>query len=714
MKKLLVLLALCMVISVVLVACDTPEEPVEDTTAGTTEAPTTGTEAPSETEAPTTDTEAPTTDTEAPTTDTEAPTTDTESETEPPVVIDPVKVGMSFDQLYTGNGPATAGEENFFAPGSSSSWDGKAVIDDYNVQYVTVWGWVAFFAEIPGTFGYQIGDADPVFDAAFSVDAEQGVIDAATNAGGKSAARMRISIPVEYLAGEEIVIKALAKDAVGTVETLVEFKLTKPVNPNAPAFVLNADTIAAGSTSSEVASVTSNGTYATLVGANDGPHGDAWIMVQNAPIQGAQYVVIKYRTTVDRDGQIFIGSKGGPSGSGDCPNIDYTSDGKWQLAIVDLAQESITSVNKETYEIAYLRYDFFTNGKDDATIDVAYIAAFNSVEAAIAYDANFKGVLVDTLNVPTSEWTVTGHRQGIMDSTDGMVSAGGVEFGALLHQGYIYVGDINLAEMSKVVIYFGIDGSQTTIDRYDASAQNRIILTSADQAMTNSPTEDVVLAANTYSELGWAVHAIEIDLTGVDYNGPVYVTYDTLPGTFMLISSVEFTYDPNYVEPEEPETPDEPEAPVENYNVPMDQWAVTGHAPGITNKDKEGHGPMVAAGGIDNGALLHQGYVGVGEIDLSKYSKVVISYGIDNSQVTIDKYNANANNRVILTNADQAMTMSPADDTIIASNTYTLQGWRLVTIEIDLTGVDYNGPVFLTWDTLGGTFMLIGAIEFVA
>ncbi|MBO7296372.1 MAG: hypothetical protein J6V39_03845, partial [Clostridia bacterium] len=134
----------------------------------------------------------------------------------------------------------------------------------------------------------------------------------------------------------------------------------------------------------------------------------------------------------------------------------------------------------------------------------------------------------------------------------------------------------------------------------------------------------------------------------------------------------------------------------------------------ITNKDKEGHGPMVAAGGIDNGALLHQGYVGVGEIDLSLYSKVVISYGIDNSQVTIDKYNANANNRVILTSADQAMTMSPTDDVIIASNTYTLQGWKLVTVEIDLTEVDYAGPVFLTWDTLGGTFMLIGAIEFVA
>ena len=58
--------------------------------------------------------------------------------------------------------------------------------------------------------------------------------------------------------------------------------------------------------------------------------------------------------------------------------------------------------------------------------------------------------------------------------------------------------------------------------------------------------------------------------------------------------------------------------------------------------------------------------------------------------------------------------MSPTDDVIVASSTYTLQGWNLVTVEIDLTDVDYNGPVYVTWDALGGTFMLIGAIEFVA
>jgi hypothetical protein len=51
---------------------------------------------------------------------------------------------------------------------------------------------------------------------------------------------------------------------------------------------------------------------------------------------------------------------------------------------------------------------------------------------------------------------------------------------------------------------------------------------------------------------------------------------------------------------------------------------------------------------------------------------------------------------------------------VIASVDYTPSGWALTAIEIDLTAVDYNGPVFLTWDTLGGTFMLIGSIEFIA
>ena len=158
----------------------------------------------------------------------------------------------------------------------------------------------------------------------------------------------------------------------------------------------------------------------------------------------------------------------------------------------------------------------------------------------------------------------------------------------------------------------------------------------------------------------------------------------------------------------------EPEAPVENYNVPQSAWTVSGHCPQIVGASGHANSPMVAAGGIESGALLHQGSIGVGEVDLSKYSKVVIKFGVDNSGVTMGHYDANANNRIMLVNADVNMVMSPNADQVIAGATYTPQGWALVEIEIDLTGVDYNGPVYVTYDTLPGTFMLFGSVEFVA
>jgi hypothetical protein len=154
--------------------------------------------------------------------------------------------------------------------------------------------------------------------------------------------------------------------------------------------------------------------------------------------------------------------------------------------------------------------------------------------------------------------------------------------------------------------------------------------------------------------------------------------------------------------------------PVANYTVPLDQWTVTGHKPGITSSTDASAGAMVAAGGLKQGALLHQGAIGIGTVDLSKYSKVVITYGCDASSVTKNYYNQNANNRIILSKVDTNGTMSPSSANVIASATYTLKGWKTTAIEIDLTGIDYNGPVYVTYDTLPGTFMLVGSIEFIA
>ena len=35
-------------------------------------------------------------------------------------------------------------------------------------------------------------------------------------------------------------------------------------------------------------------------------------------------------------------------------------------------------------------------------------------------------------------------------------------------------------------------------------------------------------------------------------------------------------------------------------------------------------------------------------------------------------------------------------------------------VDIDLTGIDYNGPLYITWDSLSGTTMLFGSIEFIS
>ena len=162
---------------------------------------------------------------------------------------------------------------------------------------------------------------------------------------------------------------------------------------------------------------------------------------------------------------------------------------------------------------------------------------------------------------------------------------------------------------------------------------------------------------------------------------------------------------------EEPETPVVPEEPaVENYLVPQSQWVITGHNTQLNDTTN----PMVAAGGIESAALLHQGSIALGEVDLSKYSKVVVMWGCDNSQVTIDHYNANANNRIMLLNAVMDGVMSPAAETIIAGGTYELKGWAVTAFEIDLTGIDYNGPVWLAIDALPGTFALVSSVEFVA
>ncbi|MBQ1233085.1 MAG: hypothetical protein IIX86_06110 [Clostridia bacterium] len=191
----------------------------------------------------------------------------------------------------------------------------------------------------------------------------------------------------------------------------------------------------------------------------------------------------------------------------------------------------------------------------------------------------------------------------------------------------------------------------------------------------------------------------------------VMIPVDTLSGshTIQIVARDEFGNQQQLVSfnLEKPAYPDNA------IEIPTDTWAVTGHVPHVVGADDPSFGPMLVAGGIEQGALLHQGSVGIGEFDLSQYEKMIVFYGIDNSEFSVENYNNNPNNRIMITSTELNMVHSPEESAIIASTVYTLRGWQVTPIEIDLTGVDYSGAVHVTYDTLPGTFMVIGAIYLV-
>ena len=227
MKKLTLLLALCMILSLVFVACQQPEQPENESTDATTDAP-------SQTETETEpDTDA-TTETD-PSTDTE-PSTETSTEevtTEP--VVDPVKViaGLSFDAMGKVYNGEIDMENLFFASAAEGqSWNKVAEIDNL-VDSLKVAGWVAYFTETEGVIGYAIDSDTAVYPEGFSTPAGEDVMDhiAAGNVpGAVSAARMFSDIPVRELSAGEHTVKMFAKDTEGNEEVFFEFKLVKVDN----------------------------------------------------------------------------------------------------------------------------------------------------------------------------------------------------------------------------------------------------------------------------------------------------------------------------------------------------------------------------------------------------------------------------------------------------------------------------------------------------
>ena len=124
-----------------------------------------------------------------------------------------------------------------------------------------------------------------------------------------------------------------------------------------------------------------------------------------------------------------------------------------------------------------------------------------------------------------------------------------------------------------------------------------------------------------------------------------------------------------------------------------------------------------------NAPLQLLGYamaIDLGNIDLSKYSAVKITYGCDGGPVTEANF-ANASSLAIGLKSEassygQVTTDNFDGDIAHTDMVFSSNGWAGGARDavVDLTNVDYNGNVWVAVHNPAGTEIAISAIEFIA
>ena len=160
---------------------------------------------------------------------------------------------------------------------------------------------------------------------------------------------------------------------------------------------------------------------------------------------------------------------------------------------------------------------------------------------------------------------------------------------------------------------------------------------------------------------------------------------------------------------EEPttEAPDEPD---NSLRIDLGSVGVTGSYPNIYTGATALFATTPATDANAYVITLHYGSISLGEIDLSKYSKVTVTYATAADGLMPDsnftgEYEA-TQQRVLLLNtpseieAGSAFELLPAEDAIVASAHYEISDgfMTITTVEIDLTEINYNGQLYLTFD----------------
>ena len=286
--------------------------------------------------------------------------------------------------------------QKFFETGKASEWDHHAIIEDYNAKYVRVWGWAAIFKETPLQLGYRIDDKPAIYGENVEIyEADQSSTTAALGMGAESAISIWVEIPVEKLSGTHTV-QILVRNQGGSGEGVIcTFEIEKPINPYAPAFLADASYLLQALRTQPSSGVTSysytppptlnlaEGDFVSLTTTTTFASGYFTILPYDDVTEttGARYLAIKYRCWFLDSITLYLGS-GGNIGSYELP----CTENDWQFVIIDL--EELDLCIFDTYDLSNLRFNFDApNNGAEKYFDIAYVATFDSIEAAQAYNA---------------------------------------------------------------------------------------------------------------------------------------------------------------------------------------------------------------------------------------------------------------------------------------------------------------------------------------
>ena len=187
---------------------------------------------------------------------------------------------------------------------------------------------------------------------------------------------------IGFYASEEEAVEALSGE-------ITDAKPQKPAS-NDPVFIMDAEYIKskvdAKASGVESCTLSSDGSYVTVNPADNVKEATSYMFDTDVTV--GRYMVVKYRTeSAGFYMQLYMSSTAHTAGSGNINIEGIAASSEWQCGIFDLS-EKIKNFDGE--KLGHFRFDFCNTSAsftENTSLDVAYVAFFDSIEAAQAYAA---------------------------------------------------------------------------------------------------------------------------------------------------------------------------------------------------------------------------------------------------------------------------------------------------------------------------------------